>query len=162
LSFVLGIVLKLLNQSDDEEDDPRARDHEDASRAGLEDGYEPPRPDTFALDSAMADAADATLSPPTREARKAVEDRFHRRPIVVHYPSDVAGQPLRSDRSKTTEQVYKSTLDSSADENPYAPFKSKMDWEVGKWAKLRGSGSTAFTDLLQVEGVCTRSFQFCS
>ncbi|KAJ7816576.1 hypothetical protein B0H14DRAFT_3111685 [Mycena olivaceomarginata] len=109
--------------SDDEEDDPRARDHEAASRAGLEDGT------------------------------KAAEDRFHRKPIVVHYPSDVAGQPVRSSRSRTSEQEYKSSLDSSADQNPYAPFKSKMDWEVGKWAKLRGSGSTAFTDLLQVEGV---------
>ncbi|KAJ7342729.1 hypothetical protein DFH08DRAFT_1011044 [Mycena albidolilacea] len=77
--------------SDDEEDNPRVRDHEAASRAGLEDG--------------------------------------------------------------TSEQAYKSSLDSSADQNPYAPFKSKMDWEVGKWAKLRGSGSTAFMDLLQVEGV---------
>ncbi|KAJ7137196.1 hypothetical protein C8R44DRAFT_828619 [Mycena epipterygia] len=37
--------------------------------------------------------------------------------------------------------------------NPYAPFNSKMDWEVARWAKLRGSGSTAFTDLLNVEGV---------
>ncbi|KAJ7789675.1 hypothetical protein B0H14DRAFT_3502730 [Mycena olivaceomarginata] len=28
-----------------------------------------------------------------------------------------------------------------------------MDWEVARWAKLRGSGSTAFTDLLHIEGV---------
>ncbi|KAJ7787065.1 hypothetical protein B0H14DRAFT_3095490 [Mycena olivaceomarginata] len=101
----------------------------------------------------MPDTANATLPPPTREAQKAAEDQFHRRPIIMHYPSNVAGQPLRSDRSKTTEQAYKSSLNSSADENPYTPFKSKMDWEVGKWAKLRGSGSTVFTDLLQVEGV---------
>ncbi|KAJ7817588.1 hypothetical protein B0H14DRAFT_2601881 [Mycena olivaceomarginata] len=79
-------------QSDDEEDDPRAREREDASRAGLE------------------HAADATLPPPTQEARQAAEDRFHRKPIVVHYPSDVAGQPLRSGRSKTTEQAYKSCM----------------------------------------------------
>ncbi|KAG2053153.1 hypothetical protein BDR06DRAFT_914253 [Suillus hirtellus] len=29
-----------------------------------------------------------------------------------------------------------------------------MDWEVAQWAKLRGPGSTAFTDLLMIEGVC--------
>ncbi|KAJ6554870.1 hypothetical protein B0H19DRAFT_1072211 [Mycena capillaripes] len=28
-----------------------------------------------------------------------------------------------------------------------------MDWEVARWVKLRGSGSTAFTDLLKIEGV---------
>ncbi|KAJ7926370.1 hypothetical protein B0H13DRAFT_2229408 [Mycena leptocephala] len=38
--------------------------------------------------------------------------------------------------------------------NPYAPFKSKVDWEIAKWAKFRGAGSTAFTDLLNIGGVC--------
>ncbi|KAJ7673177.1 hypothetical protein DFH06DRAFT_1266823 [Mycena polygramma] len=95
----------------------------------------------------MPDATDPTLLLPSREARKAAEDRFYRKPIVVKYPSDVAGQPLRSTPSKTSEEAYKSSLDT--------PFKSKMDWEGGKWAKLRGSGSTAFTDLLQVDGHST-------
>ncbi|KAJ7181826.1 hypothetical protein C8R46DRAFT_834879, partial [Mycena filopes] len=36
---------------------------------------------------------------------------------------------------------------------PYAPFASKTDWEVAKWAKLRGAGSTAFTDLLKVDAL---------
>ncbi|KAF8958080.1 hypothetical protein BDZ97DRAFT_1906593 [Flammula alnicola] len=35
----------------------------------------------------------------------------------------------------------------------WAPFQSKMDWEVARWAKLRGQGSTAFTDLLAIDGV---------
>ncbi|EPQ49860.1 hypothetical protein GLOTRDRAFT_51483, partial [Gloeophyllum trabeum ATCC 11539] len=29
----------------------------------------------------------------------------------------------------------------------------KLDWEVGRWAKLRGPSSTALTELLQIEGV---------
>ncbi|KAJ3752644.1 hypothetical protein EV360DRAFT_54847 [Lentinula raphanica] len=37
--------------------------------------------------------------------------------------------------------------------NRWAPFISRMDWEVARWAKLRGSGSTAFSDLLAIEGV---------
>ncbi|KAG2741893.1 hypothetical protein P692DRAFT_20750106, partial [Suillus brevipes Sb2] len=37
--------------------------------------------------------------------------------------------------------------------NPWAPFNSQMDWEVAHWAKVRGLGSTAFTDLLAIEGV---------
>ncbi|KAH6906003.1 hypothetical protein BKA70DRAFT_1498918 [Coprinopsis sp. MPI-PUGE-AT-0042] len=35
----------------------------------------------------------------------------------------------------------------------FLPFVSKMDWEIAKWAKLRGPGSTAFSELLQIEGV---------
>ncbi|KAJ7603583.1 hypothetical protein FB45DRAFT_1087710 [Roridomyces roridus] len=144
-------------QSDDEDEaDPHARDEEDASLAGLEEGYEPPRLAASSLDDdvPMPDAPPATVPcVPTREVRKAAEDRFHRKPIVVHYPSDVAGKPINTTRSDTSEQAYKASLDKSAEQNPYAPFDSKMDWEVARWAKLRGSGSTAFTDLLQIDGV---------
>lgn len=46
---------------------------------------------------------------------------------------------------------YATQLGSEA--NPWAPFASKMDWEVAQWAKMRGPGSTAFTELLEIEGV---------
>jgi hypothetical protein len=141
------------SESDDDED-PSARDHEDASRAGLEDGYEAPRPSAAPdSDSAMPDAVPVTAPAPTREARKAAEDRFHRKPFIEKYPGASAGKPASSFMSETSEQVYKSSLADSAATNPYAPFTSKMDWEIAKWAKLRGSGSTAFTDLLHIDGV---------
>ncbi|KAG1791568.1 uncharacterized protein HD556DRAFT_1432897 [Suillus plorans] len=41
----------------------------------------------------------------------------------------------------------------NAEENLYHPFASKMDWEVARWAKLRGVSSTALSDLLAIEGV---------
>ncbi|KAI8971258.1 hypothetical protein BD414DRAFT_518074 [Trametes punicea] len=43
----------------------------------------------------------------------------------------------------------------SAD-NPYHPFNSRFEWEVARWAKLRGSGSTAFLDLLAITGVAEK------
>ncbi|KAG0692011.1 hypothetical protein DFH29DRAFT_883251 [Suillus ampliporus] len=39
------------------------------------------------------------------------------------------------------------------DENPYYPFASKIEWEVARWAKLHGASSTAFSDLLSIDGV---------
>lgn len=36
----------------------------------------------------------------------------------------------------------------------WAPFSSRMEWEVARWAKLRGPGSTAFSELLGIDGVC--------
>ncbi|KAF8063166.1 hypothetical protein FPV67DRAFT_1421162, partial [Lyophyllum atratum] len=36
--------------------------------------------------------------------------------------------------------------------NMWAPFASKLEWELARWAKLRGPGSTALTDLLKIEG----------
>ncbi|THU98466.1 hypothetical protein K435DRAFT_818868 [Dendrothele bispora CBS 962.96] len=38
-------------------------------------------------------------------------------------------------------------------DNIWAPFSSKMDWEIARWAKMRGTGSTAFSDLLAIKGV---------
>ncbi|KAJ7715882.1 hypothetical protein B0H16DRAFT_1804709 [Mycena metata] len=144
----------------DDEEDPPAREQEDASRAGLEDGYEVPCPAAAAAvneDSVMLDAASQTHPAPTREVRKAAEDRFHHKPIVVKftdkYPQSAAGKPMSSVVSKTSEEAYKLLLGTTTDTNPYMPFNSKMDWEVTKWAKLRGSGSTAFTDLLHIDGV---------
>ncbi|KAM6489459.1 hypothetical protein JOM56_015092, partial [Amanita muscaria] len=40
--------------------------------------------------------------------------------------------------------------------NPYAPFTSQLEWEIAKWAKLRGPSSTAFTDLMAIDGVQER------
>ncbi|KAJ7034316.1 hypothetical protein C8F04DRAFT_956537 [Mycena alexandri] len=89
---------------------------------------------------------------PTREARKAAEDKFHHKPIIEKYPGRLAGRPI-SVPSPSSEEIYCSALGDSAQENLYAPFKSKVDWEIAKWAKLRGAGSTAFTDLLNIDGV---------
>ncbi|KDQ06449.1 hypothetical protein BOTBODRAFT_121523 [Botryobasidium botryosum FD-172 SS1] len=43
-------------------------------------------------------------------------------------------------------------MDSWDPGNPFAPFKSKIDWEVARWAKLRGPGSTAVTELFAIPG----------
>ncbi|KAJ7253652.1 hypothetical protein C8J57DRAFT_1076835 [Mycena rebaudengoi] len=93
-------------------------------------------------------AADARV---TRLPRKIAEDRFHQEPIVDKYPGLGAGAPISAELAASAEKTYSDILGESP--NPYAPFTSKIDWEVARWAKLRGSGSTAFTDLLQIAGV---------
>ncbi|KAJ3786888.1 hypothetical protein GGU10DRAFT_374527 [Lentinula aff. detonsa] len=40
--------------------------------------------------------------------------------------------------------------------NAWAPFGSKIEWEIARWAKLRGPSSTAFTELLAIDGVCEK------
>jgi hypothetical protein len=102
------------------------------------------------------DEDDAPPIAPPREARKLAQDKFHHKPIVDKFPGGLAGRPIPSSEAQNSEQRYGSILDNASTTNPYAPFNSKMDWEVARWAKLRGSGSTAFTDLLHIEGV--RSF----
>ncbi|KAJ7078689.1 hypothetical protein B0H15DRAFT_924756 [Mycena belliarum] len=65
----------------------------------------------------------------------------------------MAGKPISITRAQTSEQAYQASLQDNPATNPYAPFTSKMDWDVARWAKLRGAGSTAFRDLLNIEGV---------
>jgi hypothetical protein len=53
----------------------------------------------------------------------------------------------------TGDKNYCATV-SSQDKSPWAPFKSRKDWEVALWVKLQGPRSTAFSDLLAIPGVC--------
>ena len=73
--------------------------------------------------------------------------------VRIHYndkhPSAQAGQPLT--RQESRDDVYGATL--GGGDNPWAPLNSKKDWEISRWAKLRGAGSTAFSELLAVNGV---------
>ncbi|KAJ7707896.1 hypothetical protein B0H16DRAFT_1746444 [Mycena metata] len=122
----------------------------------MESGYEAPRVAWPAVDKDTfmpGVQAETLINPaPTREARKTAEDKFHHKPIIEKYPGRLAGRPI-SVPSPSSEESYGSALGNSAQENPYAPFKSKVDWEIAKWAKLRGAGSTAFTDLLNIDRV---------
>jgi hypothetical protein len=81
----------------------------------------------------------------TGNGRKAVENSL-RQPIVVdHFPSALAGAPIDSNQ--------KHSISDSHPNNPYAPFASRLDWEVARWAKLRGPSSTAISELLSIPGV---------
>jgi hypothetical protein len=122
----------------------------------MESGYEAPRaavPSAVNGDTFMPAAQPEVNPAPTREARKSAEDKFHHKPVIEKYPGRLAGRSI-SVPSLSSEESYGSVLGDSTRENPYAPFKSKVDWEIAKWAKLRGAGSTAFTDLLNIGGVC--------
>ncbi|KAF9061054.1 hypothetical protein BDP27DRAFT_1369990 [Rhodocollybia butyracea] len=48
-------------------------------------------------------------------------------------------------------QLYESQIPGICD-NKWSPFASRLDWEVAQWAKMRGSSSTAFSELLAIDG----------
>lgn len=41
-------------------------------------------------------------------------------------------------------------------DNPYHPFKNKLEWEIGRWAKTEGPGATAFDRLLAFDSVSSQ------
>ena len=85
--------------------------------------------------------------------RASTDERACSKPFILkysdQYPDREAGRSLH--QGDTSDHQYSAAIDGG--DNIWAPFLSKTDWEVAKWAKLRGAGSTAFSDLLKVEGV---------
>ena len=68
------------------------------------------------------------------------------------FPGRHAGMPTSSGNASPA--CFGHEDEPMPSENPWAPFNSKLDWEIARWAKLRGPGSTAVSDLLSIDGVC--------
>lgn len=79
-----------------------------------------------------------------------------REPVVIRYPGQ-AGRAVCTrndpDAPKAPFSLYEDELVSLSERNPYAPFASKMEWEIARWAKMRGPSATAFNEFLAIEGV---------
>jgi len=120
-----------------------AEDPEGAPGEEVEDG---PQDEEHDDDEGYAQrSADRFIIGDGHGVKPAVRIRYNDR-----HPSARAGQPLSREESR--DYGYSAAL--GGGDNPWAPFNSKKDWEVARWAKLRGVGSTAFSDLLAIDGVC--------
>ena len=73
-------------------------------------------------------------------------------PTIKCYPGNRAGEVCS--KGITVMQECENALGARS-ENAYFPFNSRIDWELAKWAKLRGPSATSFTELLNVSGVST-------
>jgi hypothetical protein len=70
--------------------------------------------------------------------------------VIDRFPFGSAGAPTPGkDRGAS---AYESLRDMHAD-NPWAPFSSKLDWEVAQWAKTHRLTSTSVAELLAIPGV---------
>ncbi|KAG1719600.1 hypothetical protein EDB19DRAFT_1970800 [Suillus lakei] len=141
---------------DDHDELPLESDREDEEYhdTALEHGWERPAdPVQQDIDGGddfeNLDNSDA-LSQPHPAERQEAEAPLGHQPIVEKFPRRHAGTPVHHSRT-TAFESYKNILQGA--ENVWAPFESRIDYEVAKWAKLRGSGSTAFSELLAINGL---------
>ena len=67
------------------------------------------------------------------------------------YPESKAGVPITNTSPHTTPH---DSHHPKSDNTPYFPFPDRINWEVARWAKLRGPGSTAVSELLSIDKVC--------
>jgi hypothetical protein len=71
--------------------------------------------------------------------------------IIDHFPSGNPGAPLAAPSVAGGHEA-------GPHDSVWAPFQSQRDWEFARWAKMRGSTSTAVSDLLAIPEVLPSSF----
>ncbi|EIW74923.1 hypothetical protein CONPUDRAFT_93688 [Coniophora puteana RWD-64-598 SS2] len=139
-------------------------DEELADEVEQEHGWEPPvsAAGDLSLVGEFSDEHDSDRAPSPSQANTAPAAREHaqrplrQEPYITPFPTPSAAQPI--DTQGHAYDAYTTSIkgcNGQAD-NVWAPFASQTDYETARWAKLRGPGSTAFTDLLKVPGVCDR------
>ncbi|THV03159.1 hypothetical protein K435DRAFT_817339 [Dendrothele bispora CBS 962.96] len=142
------------NQIVDEEDDHERNSGHEAPE--LEQTWEPPRAPASIPNEIDADENSVPASPQSTLLHSLPGNRQE---VHVDHFGGRAGAPLSDSSlvrlmhdSADGFRRYQANL-SGSNENIWAPFNSQMDWEVARWAKMRGTGSTAFSDLLAIDGV---------
>ena len=78
--------------------------------------------------------------------------------ITVNRYSGAAGRPIPAPENHGDHGYTMFSSSQPSSDNIYWPFRSRMDWLVARWAKMRGPGSTAVSELLSIPGVCTALF----
>lgn len=142
----------------------------DSDESEIDDGprLEPRRPhsdenlfqDVATEDTTDEDSMHADRDPTLYGARGLAESQLEQQPFIVPYPGQRVGDPADAriraqDQPQSAHANASYKVDIAQDKmNPYTPFASQLDWDIAKWAKLRGPGSTAFDELMAIPGVC--------
>jgi hypothetical protein len=127
----------------DDEDGARS-DDEDGMRSDDEDGVHSLNNEDFIDIQEPRAPAPAPMPSVSSQPEPPVE--------IEPFPSESAGRPIRVSQAAGAEDSENNCQQDGSDD-VFEPFKSRLEWEVVKWAKLRGSSSTALTELLAIEGV---------
>lgn len=141
--------------------------HDDADDDASDDGlnaepeWEPPveaveEDNGSSMDDPGQDLAEEDLAEDQYNTHQDIQARAQglRGCVVMPYPDPRAGEQIANRANHHAANVeYGAHFANVEQENLYHPFTSKMDWEVARWAKLRGVSSMAFSDLLAIEGV---------
>ncbi|KAF8868666.1 hypothetical protein CPB85DRAFT_1379813 [Mucidula mucida] len=150
---------------DSDEGDNDSDGDDDEEGEDFQGGWEPSRLGTPTEDSTEQEDAedddtmdvdsDEATSPAVPPIQKVARDA---EVFVTHF-EESAGAPV-PDQNTTCNafEVYESSLPHSPGERPhlYAPFKTKLEWEVAQWAKMDGPSASSFTRFLGIDEVRDR------
>lgn len=149
-----------LEDVEDNSDSDEGNDDDESEAATTEPQWEPKR-----QVQTCQSHDDMVIDPPITNTPHTSNPLLHSLPshrdgIHIQTFGGQAGAPLptsqphysSSQKSDHGFWLYQSSIVDS-ESNIWAPFTSKTDWEMACWAKMHGSGSTAFSELLLIDGV---------
>ena len=117
------------------------------------DSLEPSRIPRTSESTPIIDEAELSGIPTSGASRMrgGAETELKKKPYVVKFSKGKAGATYTNPDCVDQNTAYTAQIGNQ--ENPFNPFRSKVEWEVALWAKTRGPSSTAFTELMSIEGV---------
>jgi hypothetical protein len=152
------------NVSDDESED--ALDEEGFILTDDSETLEPERLLSFETllscplpDDLNSDETDSTTIEKALRRRGGAEEVLQKRPFVLKFTKGRAGAIYDNQHVDGDNLNASYTQKVGNAENPYSPFSSKLEWEIAHWVKMRGPSSTAFNELMKIEGVSIISCQ---
>lgn len=115
-----------------------------------------PLPDKFHSDQTDSESTTKTIKMASC-LRGGAEEVLQKQPFVVKFTKGRAGETYANQcaNGDNSNASYTRKVQAANAENPYSPFSSKLEWEIAHWAKMRGPSSTAFNELIEIEGVST-------
>jgi hypothetical protein len=88
--------------------------------------------------------------PETEDEADHVPSQGMSTPVVDRFPFGSPGMPIPN--KPRAPSAYESQQATSTD-LPWAPFRSKLDWDIAQWAKMHGQSSATVSDLLRMPDV---------
>jgi hypothetical protein len=137
-----------LNDSDLDSDSDQDDDEFAAALAEQENGLEPDRR-RIPVPDPNCDMNESSQVP-ALHLRGGAETGLQKEPFVVKFTQGQAAA-VYSQTGLDNNAAYAKVVGDS--NNPYSPFTSKLEWELAYWDKIQGPSSTAFTNLMSIEGV---------
>ena len=104
-------------------------------------------------DALNSDETTSTTKGKASRLRGGAEEVLQKRPFVVKFTKGRAGATYTNERVDGDNLNISYARNVGNAENSYSPFSSKLEWEIAHWAKMRGPSSTAFDELIKIEGV---------
>jgi hypothetical protein len=95
--------------------------------------------------------SDSTPTSGASRMRIGAETKLKKKPYIVKFTKEKAWATYINPDCVDQNTAYTSQIGNQ--DNSFSPFCSKIEWEVALWAKTWGPSSTAFTELMSIEGV---------